>query len=178
MITLLPRYTFELSIKQRQQPNKINNQKKQIVMKKLFFAALIATTVATSSFATDANKINFRIMQAFKSEYSNAANVNWTLRSTYAKATFQKDGQPIDVFYNLSGELIGISRQISIDDLPTNAKRIFAKKYAGYNVKEAIIFESEEEKAFYISAGNEQESVILKVSDIGSLSIYKKDRKN
>ena len=147
-------------------------------MKKLFLSALIATTIATSAFATDANKINFRIMQAFKNEYTNVANVNWTLRSTYAKAAFEKDGQPIEVFYNLAGEMIGTSRQITIDALPTNAKRTFAKKYGGYTVKEAIKFEGEQENAFYISAENDKEKVILKVDATESLSIYKKDRKS
>ena len=147
-------------------------------MKKLFLAALIATTIISSAFATDVNKINFRIKQAFKSEYTNADNVNWTLRSTYAKASFVNDGQQMEVFYNLSGEMIGTSRHISINDLPTNAKRTFAKKYAGYNVKEAIKFDGEEEQAFYISAENDTEKVILKVDGSESLSIFKKNRKN
>ena len=147
-------------------------------MKKLFLSALIATTIATSAFATDANKINFRIMQAFKNDYNNVANVNWTLRSTYAKAAFEKDGQPIEVFYNLAGEMIGTSRQITIDALPTNAKRTFAKRYADYTVTEVIRFESSSmDGAYFINAVNGQEKLIIKVSDDSMLSVYKKDKK-
>ncbi len=146
-------------------------------MKKLFFAALIATTFASTAFATDANKINYRVMTAFKSEYRNVGNVEWTLKAFYAKATFQQNGEIIEAFFNLDGERIGSSRHIAIDELPTSAKRQFAKLYAGYDVKEVIKFEGVEENAYFISADNEKRSVILKVDSTESISLFKDERK-
>lgn len=147
-------------------------------MKKLFLSALIATTVATAAFATDANKISYRVMNSFKSQFNQADNVTWTLRENFAKATFKQEGKTIEAFYNLNGESIGTSKHISVDELPTNAKRVLAKRYNGYNVTEAIQFDGIDENAYYVSVENDSEKVVLKVDSFDSVSLYKKDRKN
>lgn len=147
-------------------------------MKKLLIIALLATTIATSAFATDANKISFTIKNNFQREYAQAEKVIWTLRPTFAKATFVYDGKTMEAFYTLGGESIGTSQVISIDELPTNAKRNFAKKYSGYDVKEAIEFNGVDEHAYFISAENEKEKVVLKVDAFNSVSVFKKEKKN
>jgi hypothetical protein len=147
-------------------------------MKKLFFAALITVTVATSAFAKDVNKVNSRAIHNFNFEFRGAEDVNWTSKSDFAKATFVLNGQKMEAFYKIDGELIGTSKNITLDQLPTSAKRTFAKRYNGYTVKEAIRFEGVDEAAYFISAENEKETVILKVSDDENVSIFQKDRKN
>ena len=72
------------------------------------------------------------------------------------------------------GKFIGTNQAITLEDLPVNAKRAFAKKYEGYTVKEAIRFEGSQESAYYISAENEKGSVILKVDDYGLISTARK----
>ena len=80
-------------------------------------------------------------------------------------------------FYDLDGNMIGTSTNIAIDDLPTHAKRVFAKRYAEYTVKEAIQFDGVEETAYYISAENEAQSLLLKVSADGMLTVFKQVKK-
>jgi hypothetical protein len=43
-----------------------------------------------------------------------------------------------EALYSAEGEFIGTNQAITLEDLPVNAKRAFAKKYEGYTVKEAI----------------------------------------
>lgn len=143
-------------------------------MKKLFISAVLATTVALSSFAAEGNKADFAAQSNFKSQFKNASDVQWTSGENYAKATFVLNSIRTEAFYNPGGELIGTSQGINLEELPVNAKRVFAKKYAGYTVKEAIRFEGAEESACYISAENEKGSVILKVEDSGFISTVKK----
>ena len=145
-------------------------------MKKLLIAALLVTSLATSAFADDATRINYRVQQAFESQFSHVDNVEWKLRPTFAKATFVQHGQKTEAFFNLHGKLMGTSTNIAIEQLPTNAKRLFAKKYSGYTVTETISFVSDEEEAYYVSAENEKESLVLKVVN-GSLSIYQRNAK-
>lgn len=147
-------------------------------MKKLFFAAILSISVAVSAFATDANKINYRIRQNFETEFRDATEVQWTLRSNFAKATFNLDGEAVEAFYNLSGTMIGTSKKITIDDLPTGAKRVFARKWGEYNVKDAIKFQGVEQTDYYISAENDEEDVVLKVSDNFHVSVFKRVKKN
>lgn len=145
-------------------------------MKKLFIAALLTVTVATTAFSADEKKISGKIMDNFNSEFAEANNVKWTLKQNYVKASFVMDGQKTDAFYDLNGESIGLSRNITLESLPVNSKRIFAKKYSEYTVKEAIKFEGVSETAYFISAENEKVSLILKVTDAG-VSVFKKTNK-
>jgi hypothetical protein len=62
--------------------------------------------------------------------------------------------------------------------MPVSAKRAIAKRYAGYNITEAIRFDGTEDNAFYVSAENEKEKVIVRVGDDEVLSIFNRTRKN
>ena len=72
---------------------------------------------------------------------------------------------------------VGTSRAINLEELPVKARRAFAKKFDGYTVKQAIAFDGAEETAYYISAENEKEAVILKVDNSDGLSTFKRTKK-
>jgi hypothetical protein len=171
--------TFDLS-KQQRHKTKYNNQNcKTLFMKKFLTTALLAVTLITSAFAftPDPNKLNQKVIANFKQEYADATDVEWTVKPSFAKVTFTLNNQTNNAFYDLQGNFIGCSHAISLESLPTHAKRSFAKKYAEYTVKEAIQFDGTDETTYYISAENDSHAVILKVSE-GMLSVYKKTNKN
>lgn len=152
-------------------------------MKKLLFTTLVALSIITSAFADDVTKaknvakVNSKAVSNFKNEFETASNVSWTSKTGYTKASFTMNNVKMEAFYDHQGNMIGSSHAICLDDLPTNAKRVFAKRYAGYTVKEAIQFDGIDETAYYISAENETHAVILKVSN-GMLSVFKKTSKS
>ncbi|MCW3109009.1 MAG: hypothetical protein JWQ09_3515 [Segetibacter sp.] len=146
-------------------------------MKKLFLVALLAVTVAASAFAKDTKKVNAAAIGNFKVEFKRASDVTWTVNDNYVKATFILNNERMEAFYNENGERIGTSRAITLDELPVKAKRAFAKKFDGYTVKQAIEFDGTEETAYYLSAENEKESVILKVDNSEGLSTFKRTKK-
>ena len=145
-------------------------------MKKLFIAALLTVTVATSAFTADETRISTKIKENFKTTFTEADNVSWSLKSTYVRATFELNGKKTDAYYDLNGESIGTSQKITRESLPVHAKRTFAKKYSDYTVKEAIRFDGVEETAYFISAENDKQSVILKVTDAG-ISMFRRTAK-
>ena len=83
----------------------------------------------------------------------------------------------MEAFYSSDGDMIGTSKAITLDELSVKAKRDFAKKFGSCTVKEAIRFEGAEEGAYYISAANEKETVIVKVDDADYVSIVKSSKK-
>lgn len=145
-------------------------------MKKLFFAALFAIAIASSAFAGPGN-VNINILNNFSSTFRDASGITWSASGDFAKATFTNNNVKMNAFYNINGDLIGTSKAISMDELPVGAKRTFAKKFGGYTVTEAIIFEAPEETAYFISANNDSENVIAKVNQHEQVSIYKKTKK-
>ena len=146
-------------------------------MKKLFISAVLVLSLTVSSFAADVNKVNSKALRNFSYEFSNAENVNWTSTENYLKASFTLNKKNMDAFYDVEGNILGTSSKIDLTDLPTIAKRSFAKKYSGYTVTEAIRFDATDETAYFISAQDEARSLILKVSDKGMVSVFKSVKK-
>jgi hypothetical protein len=145
-------------------------------MKKLLLATMVVVTFATTAFA-EPTKVNYLALKNFTSEFKKASDVSWSTAGEFVKATFVADNQRMEAFYTSEGEKIGTSRGISIDELPLKAKRAFAKKYESYNVKESILFEGTDENAYFIKAENDAEEVIVKVSEGGSVSVFKRNKK-
>ena len=146
-------------------------------MKKLFFSALLAISVAASAFATDTNNVNSTVVNDFEATFKKASDVKWVTNNDYTKATFVMNNVRMEALYNLNGELIGTAKSIFLEELPVGAKRNFAKKYDGYNVNEAVRFNGNDEGAYFIAAENEKESVVLKVSDNNQVSVEKSTKK-
>jgi hypothetical protein len=145
-------------------------------MKKLFIAALFAVSFMTSAFATG-TKVSSAVLSNFKFQFKNVSDVDWKVGEGFAKATFVYNQVRTEAFYSPTGEMIGTSKGVTLDQLPVKAKRNFSKKYDGYNVTEAIRFDGTDEAAYYISAENEKESVIVKVNDIDEVSLVKRTKK-
>lgn len=140
-------------------------------MKKLLFTAFIAVSLMSSAFCAANKEVNYFVSKSFKNDFPDVTKVEWTVASSYSKATFVVNEERTEAFYKPNGEFIGTSHAISLDDLPITAKRSFAKNYINYTVKEAIKFEGIEETAYFISAENENRSVVLKVID-NRISVY------
>ena len=143
-------------------------------MKKLFISALLAITVAVSSFAAEGNNVSYAVHNNFSYQFKKVSDVQWTSGENYTMATFTLNNVRTQALYTPEGEFIGTNQAVTLEELPVSAKREFAKKYDGYTVKEAIRFEGADESAYYISAENEKGSVILKVEDSGSISTVRK----
>ena len=145
-------------------------------MKKLFITALLAISVAAGAFAAP-TKVSSAILANFNAVFKKAGNVSWLITADYSRAAFTSDNKKMEVFYNYNGDIMGTSKNISLNELPVNSKRQFAKLFAGYNVKEAIRFDGFDETSYYISGENKKESVILKVNDRYQVSVFKRTRK-
>jgi hypothetical protein len=146
-------------------------------MKKLFFATLLAVTVAGSAFATEVNKVSSAVMSSFKNEFKQASDISWKTGEGFAKATFTLNNQQMEAFYNYNGQLIASDQYITFDQLAAEAQKSFSKKFGGYEVKQVIHFEGTEEEAYYVSAENEVETVVVKIDTRHELSIFKRTKK-
>jgi hypothetical protein len=145
-------------------------------MKKLLFAALIAVSISTGSFAQDATD-NYKALNNFEASFTGANNVGWTLKDNLTVASFVQDESNVKVFYNSEGDFVATTKEVTLEDLPIYAKRIIAKKYSGFIVKEAFKFKADNETDYFIAVENEQENVVLKVHE-GSISVYSKTGKS
>jgi hypothetical protein len=140
-------------------------------MKKLFITTLIAVSLFTSGFASPVTEASDIAVKNFQASFPSVKSVKWVVTKDFTKAVFMNNDVSTEAFYDSNGEFIGATHAIALNDLPTFAKRAFAKKYSDYVVKEAIEFNGEQETVYFISAEDEKQSVILKFVD-GTSSVF------
>jgi hypothetical protein len=146
-------------------------------MKKLFTAAIVALAITTTAFAADITKVNFQTLQNFKNTFVDAEDVQWSVRNDYAKASFIDDGDKMEAYFDLSGDLIGTSRAITTQVLPKAARKHINKKYSDYTWKEVIEFKGKDSEHYFVSLNNNKENVILQISKEGDVSVFKSTKK-
>jgi len=145
-------------------------------MKKVLLSTLIVISLISSAFAAPGKKVGSIVKNAFESNFRNVQDVKWDESKDYYKASFVSNNVATEAFFDRKGDFIGSSHAITLDQLPTGIKRSFAKKYGSFTVKEAIQFDAVEETAWFISAENENQSVILKIAN-GNIEVYKSSAK-
>ncbi len=146
-------------------------------MKKLLLAALLSAAIFSSAFATDESKISVTVRETFKDEFKETENVEWSIKPSFVKASFMYKGEAMDAFYDFNGKKIGASHHVTIMDLPLSSRKKILAKYPNHKVTEAIEFIGQDENAYYISLENEKETVIVKISDQSTMSLFKKSLK-
>ena len=140
--------------------------------RKIAVAALAATLITTSAFASGEEEDKARAIKNLKKEFTTAKDIQWKLTENYMKASFNWNDQQLEVFYNYDGDIIAKSRPVNPSALPIEAQQKIEKKYAGYKTDECVEMNNEEGTNFYVSLIKENKKVILKVSPYGDVSVY------
>ncbi len=148
-------------------------------MKKFLFAALLVATMITTAFA-DENKVSSKIINNFKSEFTEAKNPTWTASRDFVKVAFILNNEKMEAFYGYDGAFIATSKAVALDKLPETAVRNITKNYPfpPYTLKECIeMTDAEGTKKYYVSFVEEAKNkIILEVLDNGKVTIFKQDK--
>ncbi len=144
-------------------------------MKKMILTLAIAISTL-STFANDEN-VNQQVLDAFKTEFSTAKEIEWSVGSNYYKATFNYNGKYVFAFYNETGELLGLTRFISPDNLPLTLQNSLKKSYESYWVSDLFEASKNESTNYYITLENADTKIVLKSSG-NSWDTYSKIKKS
>ncbi len=144
-------------------------------MKKIIIilAVLISTT---SAFAGEEN-VATKVLNAFKTEFNTAKEVEWTVGSNYYKAAFVYNEKHVFAYYNEEGELLGLTRYLSSDDLPLNLQNNLKKSYSKYWISDLFEVAKSDGTAYYITLEDADTKIVLKASAESDWSVYQKTRK-
>lgn len=142
--------------------------------RKMIAVAFAATILTTSAFASGEEDKD-KAIKNLKKEFSAAKDIQWKLTDNFIKASFNWNDQQLEVFYNYEGEMIAKSRHIKPVNLPIDAQRTIAEKYAGYKFDETVEYNGEEgAHYFYASLVKDNKKVLLEISPEGYVSVYQK----
>ena len=145
-------------------------------MKKIILTLAIAISTV-SAFATEEN-VNDNVLNAFKTEFNTAQNVEWSVGSNYYKATFVYNDKHVFAYYNESGELLGLTRYLSPNDLPISLQTNLKKNYTGYWISDLFEVAKNDGTTYYLTLENADTKLVVKSTDAANWNFYNKEKKS
>jgi hypothetical protein len=118
-----------------------------------------------------------KVLNAFKTEFNTAKEVEWTVGSNYYKAAFVYNEKHVFAYYNEEGELLGLTRYLSSDDLPLNLQNNLKKSYSKYWISDLFEVAKSDGTVYYITLEDADTKIVLKASAESDWSVYQKTRK-
>ena len=140
----------------------------------ILMAAIALSTL--SAFATDEH-VNQKVLDAFKTEFNTAKEVEWSVGSNYYKATFNYNGKYVFAYYNENGELLGLTRYLSPVDLPMNLQKNLKNDFKEYWISDLFEIAKNDGTAYFLTLENADTEIVLKSTDSSNWSVYSKVKK-
>jgi hypothetical protein len=143
-------------------------------MKKIIVIA--ATAFVTLSSFANVDPITGKVLQAFRSEFSDAKNVQWKSLDDAGlyQATFNFRDTELSAFYNVDGELVATARYISKENLPIMVTKAIGERYPEHVVGNVIEHISNGSTTYHVTLNSEKSSMIVSANGSGNLSVFKK----
>jgi CRISPR/Cas system-associated exonuclease Cas4 (RecB family) len=140
-------------------------------MKKMILTMAIAissltgfadTTISKPVAANGVENVSEKVLDAFKTEFNTVNDVEWTIGSDYYKASFVYNEKHVFAFYNMDGELLGLTRYISPIDLPLNLQVSLKKNNDSYWISDLFEVAKNGMTSYYITIENADTKTVLK----------------
>ena len=144
-------------------------------MKKIIMTLAVAMSTFIA-FAGEEN-VNRKVLDAFKNEFAAAQQVEWSSGDNFCKAAFVFNNKHVFAFYNMDGELIGITRYLSSMDLPLNLQVSLKKNFTNYWISDLFEVAKKDDTTYYITLENADTKIVLKSIDGNSWESYQKTKK-
>lgn len=149
--------------------------------KKIAGLALLAVILTTTTFASpvDGNvNVNTKVLTAFNQQFAYASDTKWHVTENYIQATFKMNEQFMIAYFSEAGELLGISRNMIVHQLPINLQADIKKNYSKSWVTELFELAKEDETTYYITLENSDNKLSLKSTDGNTWTVFKKIKKS
>ena len=140
---------------------------------------ILTLAIAISSLAVFAGEENVskKVLDAFKTEFATAKEVEWTISNDYYKASFVYNDKFVFAFYNLDGDLLGLTRYISTTELPLNLQIDLKKNNKGYWVSDLFEVAKHGTAYYYITLENADTKMILQSTGGSNWEVFKTVKK-
>lgn len=145
-------------------------------MKKIVFVLGLLVTVGVCS-AYPSERVSRKVLAAFKTEFTNAQDVEWETGNNYFRAAFTMNEQRIFAFYNVNGEMLSIARYISSVQLPVNLFADIKNDYSNYWISDLFEVSNSEGLHYYVTLETAESTLVMRSDNGGSWSTYNKNKK-
>ena len=133
------------------------------------------TLISMSSFATE--KVNPKVLEAFKSNFKTATEVDWSVSKDLYKADFSLNGQYVAAYFDETGQLVALTRNISSTQLPITLQTSLKNDHEGFWISDLFEIANEQGTSYYVTLENADTKLVLK-SEGTNWSHFQKQRKS
>jgi len=147
-------------------------------MKRILTILAVMLTISLSSFAKGDEKVSPAVLEAFKTSFKQATEVDWTVKENMYKAQFNLEGQYITAYYDVEGKMVAMTRNISTSQLPISLQTSLRNQIDGLWITELFEVSNEEGTAYYVTLENSDTKQVLKASANGDWNNFQKQRKS
>lgn len=134
--------------------------------------------LSTSAKATNDITVSAAVISSFQSSFKDASEVSWKVTDTYAKADFVLNGQHVSAFFNPTGSLMAVTRNISSFQLPITLQTKLRSTYAGYWISDLFELSDDNGITYYVAVEDGDSKIILKSNGANDWSTFQKHRKS
>jgi len=127
-----------------------------------FLFILLASLTTMISKAENPADVTPEVLQSFKSTFGNAKEVGWTASNKMYKAQFTLDGQHISAFYNADGQMVALSRNITVSQLPVMLQASLKKESKNSWISELYEYATEEGTTYYATLEDADMKITLR----------------
>jgi hypothetical protein len=145
-------------------------------MKKIIFILGFFMIVGVCG-AYPSERVSPKVLASFKTEFSNAENVEWETGTNYFRAAFSMNGQRVFAFYSVEGELTGIARYLSSLQLPINLFTSLKNNYSKYWISDLFELSNSEGVNYYVTLETADAKVIMHSANGASWNTYSRSKK-
>ena len=146
-------------------------------MKKIMMMLLLVLTIGTSFAFTGEEAINKQALNAFKKEFVGATEAAWTVGDNFYKVTFTLNDQKLFAYYNMQGNFMAVTRNISSLQLPLSLQTSLKRSYNNYWISDLFEVAKSDGTNYYVTLETADTKIVLKSADGSDWSVYQKSRK-
>jgi hypothetical protein len=143
----------------------------------LTLALLLSLSISNIFANTNEEVVNAKAASSFKKEFTQAQDVKWENSKQYVKATFKMNDQVMIAYYSNSGELLGITRNLTTSQLPINLMTDIKKNHKNAWITDLFEVTANDETNYYVTLEDADQTVVLKSTGSYGWSTYKKEKK-
>lgn len=156
-------------------------------MKRIFVIPMIVAMLSSYVYADNKTKddngssrVSAVVTKQFQSDFADATNVSWTVGAELQKVDFTMNGERMSAFYKLNGKYMGLTHLISASAIPARTMKQIQDNYAGYNVGDVIVYQTNEEEnpdvdpvAYFVDLKNTKHEVLLRITQNADIELFK-----
>jgi hypothetical protein len=137
-------------------------------------SALVMLFINSSAIAGE-HPGNPRVQNALKTEFAEAANVNWEKigDGELFHASFTLYGDQVSAWFDNNGSLVATGRTVDVSAMSLLAQRRFRDRYSEYAISGVVEYIKDGELSYIVTAYNQKQTIVVQLFANGSSTIIK-----